>query len=276
VSSRALVLGGGGVAGIAWETGLLAGLLEHGIDLVRADLIVGTSAGATVAAQITAAVPLADLLTAQLDPSGGAEIPVSFDLRQWLVDFRQKLAGVHDSVEARRRLGEFALKARTVEEPVRRAVIEARLPRHEWPEQPLKLTAADALTGEFVIFDRDSGVTLVDAVGASCAVPGIWPPVTIDGRRYIDGGVRSATNTDIAYGYDEVLVLQPLELPEGRDVRPLGEASRVTVVRVSPAGEEAMGANPLDPAARPAAARAGHEQAAQVAPELHDVWAVRV
>jgi NTE family protein len=276
VSSRALVLGGGGVAGIAWETGLLFGLAEAEVELTRADVIVGTSAGATVAAQVTAGVPLADLYAAQLDPSGGAEIPVSFDLRQWLVDFRETLVGIRDSVEARRRLGEYALAAETVAEPVRRAVIEARLPRHEWPDQPLKLCAVDAHTGEFVTFDRDGGVSLVDAVAASCAVPGIWPPVTIGGRRYIDGGVRSATNTDVAEGHDEILVVQPLELPEGRDVRDPGDGSRLTVVRPSEEGEDAMGANPLDPAARPAAARAGYAHAATVVPVLRDVWAVPV
>ena len=87
------------------------------------------------------------------------------------------------------RIGAVALATETVPEPVRRDVIAQRLPSHDWPDRVLRLTAIDTATGELVVFDRDSGVGLVDAVAASCAVPGAWPPVTIAGRRYMDGGV---------------------------------------------------------------------------------------
>jgi NTE family protein len=78
-----------------------------------------------------------------------------------------------------------------------------------WPARDLRIPAVEAATGEEVIFTRDSGVALLDAVAASCAVPGIWPPVSIDDRRYIDGGVRSSTNVDLASDADHILLISP-------------------------------------------------------------------
>ena len=95
-------------------------------------------------------------------------------------------------------------------------VIGSRLVSTEWPERPLVVTAVDTETGEFTTFDRDSGVPLVSAVAASCAVPGVYPPVTIDGRRYMDGGMRSAANADLAQGYDRLVVLAPIRGASGR------------------------------------------------------------
>jgi len=94
----------------------------------------------------------------------------------------------------------FALATDTVTEPERRRVIECRLPSHEWPSRALKTVAVDAGSGEPRVLDSASGVSLVDAVTASTAVPGVWPPATIEGRRYIDGGVRSSANADCALG----------------------------------------------------------------------------
>src|SRR5271169_4233301 len=109
-----------------------------------------------------------------------------------------------------RRIGAVALAVETIPEPVRRAVIARRLPSQHWPDRVLRLTAIDAATGELVVFDRDSGVELVDAVAASCAVPGAWPPVTIAGRRYMDGGIASAVNLDVARDCDVAVVLSPV------------------------------------------------------------------
>lgn len=199
-SGRALVLGGGGVTGIAWETGMLAGLAEAGIDLTSADLVVGTSAGSVVGAQILSGASLADLYAAQLTDATG-EIAARMGATTML-RFVAALLWPGDEQHARARIGRAALKARTVPEAERRAVIERRLPSAEWPERRLLIASVDALTGELKVFDRSSGVPLPDAVAASCAVPLVWPPITIDGRRYIDGGVRSATNADLAAGCD--------------------------------------------------------------------------
>ncbi len=107
------------------------------------------------------------------------------------------------------RIGAIALSTATVAEPVRRDVIAHRLPSHEWPDRVLRITAIDTATGELLVFDRGSGVDLVDAVAASCAVPGAWPPVTIGDRRYMDGGVGSAINLPLAADCDVAVVLVP-------------------------------------------------------------------
>lgn len=263
--NRALVLGGGGVAGIAWETGFLAGLAERGIDMAGFDLIVGTSAGATVAAQLTSPTPLATLYAAQLDPSAGIEPRIEgIDMPALTATIGQAMSDPGDPFAARRRIGAMALERDRVPEPERRRIIEARLPSHDWPEQRLWLTAIDAATGELRIFDRPSGVSLVDAVAASCAIPVVWPPVTIDGRRYIDGGIRSCINADLARDHDRILVIEPFKGPEMRDVAP-HDPARMLFIGLDAASAAAIGNNPLDPDVRPACARAGHAQAASAA-----------
>ena len=189
------MLGGGGVTGVAWELGLLTGLREAGVDLGTAELVVGTSAGAVVAAQLTSGAPLEQAYEAQLTGQG-AEIAARMG-RRALAAWGWAMLVTRDPTAYRARIGRFAVRAPTGPEAARRAIIESRLPSHTWPERHLLITAVDAATGEFVAFDRNSGVPLVDAVGASCAVPGVWPPVTINGRRWIDGGVRGPVNADL-------------------------------------------------------------------------------
>jgi NTE family protein len=265
----ALVLGGGGVAGIAWMTGLLTGLAEAGTDLTGADLIIGTSAGANVAAQVGSGLPLADLYARQADPERQSrEIPVDLDLEQVGADFVKVMGEAESAREIQRRMGAWALAADTVPEPARRAVIEGRLPSHEWPERAIKLVAVEAGTGETAVFDRDSRVGLVDAVAASSAVPGVWPPVTIGARRYIDGGVRSADNADLAVGWSEIVILSPLGYDSPLPLLPLREVvatlrdsgSAVTVLTPDAASAAAIGSNPLDPSTRTPAAEAGRAQ----------------
>ena len=119
---------------------------------------------------------------------------------------------------------------------------------------------------------------LVDAVAASCAVPGVWPPVTIEGRRYIDGGVRSSANADLAEGYDEVLVIAPVrdflvpEKPITRRLKKLEKSASLLTVQPDKASLAAMGPNPLDPAAAKPAAQAGRAQAADVVAAVREVW----
>ena len=155
-------------------------------------------------------------------------------------------------------------------------MLESRIPVRDWPARGLLITAVDAESGRFVVFDRDSGVGLIDAVGASCAVPGVWPPVTINGRRYIDGGVRSAANVDLAAGCDPVVVIAPL--PGGAGSAPsvarqaAALAGRVVVVTPDRAAKRAFGRNLLDPASRAPAARAGRDQAAREAARIAEAW----
>jgi NTE family protein len=272
MGGQALVLGGGGLAGIAWTTGLLAGLAGHGQDLTGADLIVGTSAGAAVAAQVTSGMPLDELFARQAEPARQApEIPAEIDFEKFAADFGGAVTGATSPADVRRAVGQLALAAETVSEADRRAVIAARLPAHEWPEQRLVIVAVDAETGEPRRFDRASGVSLVDAVAASCAVPGVWPAVTIDGRRYVDGGVRSGENADYAAGSTRVTVVSPLgvesPLPMEKplltvlaDLRAAG--AEVALVTPDEAAVAAFGQNPLDPATRTPAAEAGRAQGA--------------
>ncbi|MFD4190443.1 patatin-like phospholipase family protein [Amycolatopsis thermoflava] len=276
--TRALVLGGGGVAGIAWQTGLLHGLSESGVDVLGADRFIGTSAGSTVAAQITSGTALAELFRRQVDPAlQSPEIPADVDAETIAEMFGAAVSGATDAKDARRRIGELALAARTVAEADRLKVIEARLPVHDWPAAALHIVAVDAATGDDRVFTAESGVSLVDAVAASCAVPGTWPPVTIDGRRYIDGGVRSMENADLAAGCDRVLVLRVTEVPGNTDLDDQVAALRrdgaaVLVVAPDAAAAEAIGPNLLDPTVREAAARAGFDQAARAVAEVSAVW----
>jgi NTE family protein len=184
-------------------------------------------------------------------------------------------------VAARKRIGAFALRSETVAPEVRRAIIAARLPAPHWPVRWLGVTAVDAETGEHRLFDRDSGVELVDAVAASCAVPGAWPVVRIDGRPYMDGGIRSMTNADLAQGAAHVLVIAPLGYSEGNpvsghlraEVRKLQAAgSRVDVIVPDAASLDALGDNVLDPARRRPSAAAGLQQASAEAAALVAAW----
>ncbi|MFE2071295.1 patatin-like phospholipase family protein [Streptomyces misionensis] len=268
--TEALVLGGGGVGGIAWMTGLLAGLADTGQDVTGAGLLVGTSAGAAVAAQLGSGLGLEELYARQVDPARqAAEIMAELDLEEFTAEIGAAMATAASPADLRRAVGRMALGARTVGEPERRAVIESRLPVHAWPDRALKIVAVDAESGASRILDRDSGVPLVDAVAASCAVPGVWPPVTIGDRRYVDGGVRSVANVDLAAGADRVLVLLPLgaaepfpsDHPLDRAVADLrARGAEVTLVVPDEASTAAIGPNPLDPATRRPAAEAGRAQ----------------
>ncbi len=244
-------------------------MTELGLDPLAADLVVGTSAGATVAAQVTSGVAIDALLAAQIDPDGGAEPPPTVDLRSVLDEIDELLASSNDPLEARQRVGQFALASSVPSEAYRLDIIRRRLPDHEWPSVRLIITAVDAATGALVELDRSSGLALVDAVAASCAIPGVWPAVTDGGRRLMDGGIRTGSNADLAHGHDRVLVLEPFgrsSLPS--DFVPL--ASEAVLVVEPDLEYREVAPNALDPAARPRAAQIGrahaHREAARMAP----------
>jgi NTE family protein len=277
--NTALVLGGGGITGIAWEIGILAGLAEVGVDLSTADLVVGTSAGSVVGAQLTSGADLEGMYGRQLEPP--VQEKVARMTRANLARYAwAMLSSRGRDVDFRRRVGALALAAEkaglTPPEQERLDVIGSRLVSSEWPQRALQITAVDAKTGEFRVFDRQSGVPLLQAVAASCAVPGVYPPCTVDGRRYVDGGMRSAANADLAAGYERVVVLAPIPRGIGPissvDAQVSGLVARATVVSPDDAGRTAIGRNVLDPAARAPSARAGRAQAASVAERVADVW----
>ena len=265
--SSALVLAGGGVAGIAWELGVLRGVAD--VDaalaerLVACDVVVGTSAGAAVAAQITSGTPLSRLYDAQLAQES-AELEVDVDLEALFERLAEATSASTDPVERRRLIGALAQETETVPEATRTAAVRTRLPVTTWPERDLQIAVVDAETGELRVLDRHSGVPLVDAVAASCAVPGVWPPVTLGERRYVDGGVRSVTNADLAGRCDTVVVITP-SLPDvpapwgDLDAELAAVGGRSLVLHADEASVAAFGTNPLSPATRPESARSGRE-----------------
>lgn len=282
MATHALVLGGGGVAGIAWETGLLVGLAKAGIDVRNADLFLGTSAGSTVAAQITSGLTLDELFQRQVDPALQAhELAPQPDFQKMIDDFTRAFKEGGTSSEILQRIGTLALAAPTVTEAERRNVIVSRLPVHSWPQSRLEIVAVDAFSGERIIFKRESGVDLVDAVTASCAVPYVWPPATINQRRYIDGGSYSVANLDLAAGFDKILVLQPdtppaiLESLDEQIERLQRQGAQIDVIAPDEAMKAALasvGGNALDPSLRGIAANLGREQSQHEAARVAALW----
>jgi NTE family protein len=280
------VLAGGGSVGIAWELGYLAGLetdSPHALAKVRAPdtTYVGTSAGSVVAAMLASGVPASQLLQPELDSAKSASAPAGrsfWGIAKIAAVMASSRLGTSSPEEARRRIGAFAAAAKTGPEGDWVASIARRLPMREWPERRLLITAVDVESGEFRVFDKGSGVDLAAAVTASCSVPGIFPPVTIQGRRYMDGGMRSVANADLAAGADPVLVLVPMR--EGgpgigritpHELEVLGHG-RNHIAYADPESVRAFGRNPLSTATRAASAKAGYRQG-QMAGELVDaLW----
>jgi NTE family protein len=278
-TKRALVLAGGGLAGIAWETGVLCGIADESPAAARrllgSDVLLGTSAGSAVAAQLSSGCPLENLFarqvaetSAEIDP--GVDIDAITELFLAALGDSNTLGG--NKREQLQKIGAVALATETAPEPVRRGVIAQRLPSHDWPDRVLRVTAIDVATGELVVFDRDSGVGLVDAVAASCAVPGAWPPVTIAGRRYMDGGVASPVNLGVVGDCAEAVILVPagsddLGAPSPFGGGPAAEiaafaGAKFSVLTVFADDDSlaAFGPNPLDPRCRITSAVAGREQ----------------
>lgn len=275
---RALVLAGGGVAGIAWETGVLRGIADESPAAARAlldsDVLVGTSAGAAVAAALSSGRTLADLFARQVRQAS-ADIDPGVDIETLSDRFLTAMSGGDLSKQQKlQRVGAVALATETVAEPVRRAVIAHRLPSRNWPDRVLRITAIDVATGKRVVLEGHSGVSLVDAVAASCAVPGAWPPVTIADRRYMDGGIGSTVNLDVADDCDVAVVLVPAgeSAPSPFGAGPAAEIAAFPGAALGVFADddslEAFGRNPLDPRCRIPSAMAGRAQGCRRAVDI--------
>ena len=211
-----LVLGGGGTVGIAWEIGVLAGLADAlGWDPDSAAVIVGTSAGAVNGALLRQGRTLDELVGVQrsegdrlagvgsvapADPEGMMEV-----FRRWASVERM------DAATARTVAG---LAATTSGVPEQRWVanFESLLRSGDWPAGDLRITGVSCRRGERVVWTAASSVPLVRAVAASCAVPGLFPPVAIGDDRYVDGGLWSGSNADVVAGepLDAVVFVGPM------------------------------------------------------------------
>lgn len=291
-NQRALVLAGGGAAGNAWELGLIAGLSEAGVDVTEADLIIGTSAGSTAAAQITSGTRPAELFAAILaeaprqkagDAGPGRGRAPSFSGQSYMEWSGAIIGSSQDASDMRRRMGAAALEMDDSDgsgPSPWRDVVAARLPSQHWPQQHVLITAVDARTGDPVVFDRNSGIDLVDAVAASTSP---LTPYRIGENRYLDGGYRRSENADLAHGYGRVLVLSPFG---GRSRMPLewgmdlasqvaelrAGGSRVETVFPEAGAGDVFNANALDPSTRQQAARGGYNQGQVLAELLAEFW----
>lgn len=276
--TQALVLGGGGPVGVAWESGLLAGLAEGGLDLSNADFIVGTSAGSFVGAQLALGRSPAQIAA----PDLAGAVPASTvsgpppDLTMLVTKMLEAASGTRPAEQVRAEIGAWALQSPAIDEE---AFISRFAPSlggesdGAWPAKSFACTAVDAADGSFVVWNKDAGIGLARAVASSCAVPGISPPVSFRGHRYIDGGMRSATNADLAKGYGSVLVVAvtlrampsfvadvfrrrfEAELQTLRD-----SGSRVEVIVPDEESGAAFGMNLMDASRRQPSAQAGLRQ----------------
>ena len=287
--TRALVLGGGGPVGIAWEIGLLAGLVDEGVDLTTADHIVGTSAGSLVGARLAlgeSPAEAADVSTQQIGDAGSAgAAAVDADALVTIgMAMFEAWTGTRPADEAVKQLGRLAAEADTIAEDDFVDLLSAGHLDGDWPDRDYRCTAADIETGEFTVWSRDSGVSLARAVASSCAVPGIYPPITIDGRRYMDGGVHSGTNAQLVAGADVVVVISvisglmpPMAELLGKDLREEVEELRsggatVEVVEFDQATAELVGGNLMAFDNGAAVGAAGMAQSAAVAERLRPIW----
>lgn len=283
---RALVLAGAGAAGNAWELGLVAGLAAAGVDVIAADLVVGTSAGSTVAAQITSGARPEDLYAAVVAETPPARPGTPRTSAQAFMDWSDAIiASSTDAADMRRRMGAAALERDTPgdESTARwRRTVAARLPSPDWPAQLVRIVAVDAHTGDPVVLDSRSGVDLVDAVAASTS-NGFAGTYRIGARRLVNGGYRRNENADLAAGYRRVLVLSPFG---GRTRHPLAwrmdlaaqvdelraGGSSVEVVVPSASAGDVFNAAAMDPSTRPRAARSGYGQGQDLAERLATFW----
>lgn len=272
---RALVLSGGGPLAVAWEAGLLAGLAEAGVAADAVDFILGTSAGAIVGAQLTTGRTPTDLAAAILQeeqgvppPGARAYDPAAVALLPAL--FAKALGGPDDRAAARAEVGAAALAAKTLNEAEEVERVALMLGGADWSQRGFGCTAVDVADGSLRVLGRDSGGSLAQAVAASCSLPGLSPPITIAGHRYMDGGFGSIANVDLARGYDKVLAIcfRPAGSAGERMTARLeqqvsvlrADGAAVELIFPDDASQEAIGANTMDVRRRPAVTRAGMAQ----------------
>ncbi len=288
--TRALVLGGGGPVGVAWESGLVAGLAEAGVALGVADLVVGTSAGSIVGARLALGLDLAEAVSAVSQPLP-VEVNAGATITDLITAWADAASRAQTPEQTRIELGKLALAAQTVAEgDFTGAAVFAQLAGRDWPAS-FRCTAIDAHTGALRVWDATAGVPLDRAVASSCAVPIVFPPVTIAGTAYMDGGMRTPLNADLATGHAAVVVVSclALALPEGIsdpvfDATAAQIEAELAVLRdggaaveiIGPGAEflevSGWGAELMNPARAAGAYEAGVRQAAAEAGRLRAIW----
>jgi len=289
-----LVLGAGGVLGAAWMTGALACLQER-FPVADADLVVGTSAGSVLAAALRCRASIDEIVAWQCGDATGMltesmvlaaqdgplppwpqlrpgslslaraalllQVPPWVGASGWLPHGRGRHVALRSLVGALQACHQLDA-------------------HHAWADGRTWIVAMDYDTGRRVRFGHPEAprASLADAVVASCSIPGWYEPARIGGRRYVDGGVISATSLSVLDGTDvqEIYVLAPMASTEPdhplqphlrlerrlrqlltrllvREAKALGaRGKRVTVVTPGPRDLAVMGANLMDPKRRQA------------------------
>jgi NTE family protein len=228
-----------------------------------------------VGAQITTGRTVDELFETQLGPAD-KEIGAKLS-RLTMLRMLPPLLMPGSGNKKRARIGAMSMKAHAPGGQERIEVIRSRIGVEKWGDRDLKVTAVEAESGKFVVFDKDSGVDIVHAVAASCAVPLVWPAVTIDGKHYVDGGMRSTANVDLAKGADTVVVIAPLPqaFSKATSIRAQLERTGATRTAVITPDQQALvdiGKNVLDPAKRADAARSGLRQGATEVGKIRSAW----
>jgi NTE family protein len=272
--TRALVLGGGGVVGTAWMTGLVSGLRRAGVDLAEADVIVGTSAGSIVGTMLATGQNLDSGAPAR--PADQGDSAPQADGSRLAEVFAILADPSLDPADARRQVGRIALAAETITEQAHIAGISSLIAAHEWPARELLITAVDVETGELRVWDRTGAAPLRTAVASSCALPGVAPPITVNGRRYMDGGIGSGTNADVVTSADVLVLVEPLAhlFPREPLKRELAAVGAGTVITINPdqAALNAFGPDLGNWTAWQPAREAGIRQGATTAEQVRAAW----
>jgi NTE family protein len=293
---RGIILGGGGVLGGTWAVGALLALEEEfGFAAGSADVLVGTSAGSVLAAMLGAGVTPEQLRQRYNDEvvQGGPLAGLSWNpdaaigghrpgLPRALAPGSLRLIG--ESLRHPARVQGTALVAALMPEGAKTMagvgrLIDAVSPMDGWSRhKACWIVAMDYETGRRTVFGRPGSVVapLASAVMASCSIPGWFAPVSIGGRRFVDGGAISATSVDVVEhaGLDEVYVIAPMVsfqtdhpssaaawlerrwreavtkacLAEANDVARSG--ATVRIIGPGPEDLEAIGANMMDTSQR--------------------------
>jgi len=279
---QALVLGGGGVVGVAWETGVVAGLLDAGVDLRAAEAIVGTSAGSMVGTRLAAGRDVRVERRGVAIPAreGGPDVAALQQVfGRWTKAERVDHAFLCE-------IGALAASAKTIDEASWIAATGGSVGVDDWPHDRLRLVAVDVEDGRVRAHDRASAAPLDRAIAASCAVPGLCPPISIHGRRYMDGGVRSGTSADLLLPDEPevVVIVAPLtraataigglaERCLAHEVEALERAgARVFNVLPNEADVAAFGPNLMDEGRAQSGREAGVARGRALAKALRGVW----
>jgi NTE family protein len=279
-----LVMGGGGIVGIAWETGVLAGLREAcGFDPGSAAVIMGSSAGSVIGAQAACDRDLDELVALQRrppNPTTGSRPMPDFSTGPRAEIMQLLMSGGGDENAAR--LGALAMECETaLDEATYVESFRSMIGTDDWPAVDLRITTCECETGRGVAWSRTDGIDLVRAVASSCAVPGFFPTVAFGDRHYTDGPRGQGMTVDIVTGanVDVALFVGPnvalgqfahLMDAEFEAIRAKGiELHTIT------GGPElaALGSNLMDASLRPAAVEAGLADGRAAAATLGSVLA---